>query len=97
MNVIDLLTDVEDAYRTAARELAETDPENSARLTVLADAMNTAWKAVMQQIPQETEIEGGGNSWWFVCPECHGGVIKKQGWCQNCGQRLKWSELNINH
>lgn len=34
------------------------------------------------------EIEGGGNSWWNVCPECHGAVDLSDRFCRHCGLRI---------
>ena len=39
--------------------------------------------------PKPAEIEGGGSTWWHVCPECHGQVDKGDSFCRHCGQALK--------
>ena len=36
------------------------------------------------------EIEGGSYTWFFVCGECRQIVYPEQGFCENCGRRLKW-------
>lgn len=41
------------------------------------------------QEPVEPELEGGGSSWWHVCPECHGTVDKGDHFCRHCGQAFK--------
>ena len=38
--------------------------------------------------PEEIEREGGGSSWWYVCPECHGSVDDRDRFCKHCGQAL---------
>ena len=38
--------------------------------------------------PEEIEREGGGSSWWYVCPECHGSVDDGDRFCKHCGQAL---------
>ena len=38
--------------------------------------------------PQEIDIEGGGTTWWFVCPECHGAIDRRDHYCKNCGQAV---------
>lgn len=43
-----------------------------------------------KQIPKEVEMEGGGSSWWYVCPECHGAINPKDAYCKHCGQAVKW-------
>ena len=35
------------------------------------------------------EIEGGGSSWWYVCPECRGAVDRGDQYCRHCGQAIK--------
>jgi DnaJ-class molecular chaperone len=37
----------------------------------------------------DLEIEGGGSSWWYVCPECHGAVDRGDRWCRHCGQKFR--------
>lgn len=39
--------------------------------------------------PVETEVEGGGSSWWYVCEECHGPVDRSDNYCRHCGRRFK--------
>ena len=36
--------------------------------------------------PVNIEIEGGGNSWWHVCEECHGAVDHSDHFCKHCGR-----------
>ena len=38
--------------------------------------------------PEEIEREGGGSSWWYVCPECHGSVDAGDRFCKHCVQAL---------
>ena len=39
--------------------------------------------------PVETELEGGGSSWFHVCGDCHGVVGDYDRYCRHCGRRLK--------
>lgn len=48
-----------------------------------------AAEALRRNIPQEMEMEGGGSSWWYVCPECHGAIDEKDRFCRHCGQAVK--------
>ena len=41
-----------------------------------------------RMIPKEKEVEGGGTTWWMVCPECHGAVDQLDHFCRHCGQAL---------
>ena len=48
-----------------------------------------AAEALRRNIPQEMEMEGGGSSWWYVCPECQGAIDKQDRFCRHCGQAVK--------
>lgn len=63
---------------------------------MIADAARKAEKELKRSVPMEAEIEGGGYSWWYVCPECHVGIIRDQRFCQSCGQKIQWTELKVN-
>ena len=56
------------------------------------DADAVLGEAIKQLTPEEIEIEGGGSSWWYVCPECHGQVDRQDRFCRHCGQALKNDE-----
>ena len=43
-----------------------------------------------REIAIEPDMEGGGNSWFTVCGECHGIIDPKDKYCRNCGQKVKW-------
>lgn len=38
----------------------------------------------------EVGIDGGGNTWWYVCEECHTIVDIKDSICPTCKRRLIW-------
>ena len=40
--------------------------------------------------PVESEREGGGSSWWYVCGECHGEIGSSDVFCKGCGRKIKW-------
>lgn len=47
-------------------------------------------RAVMDLLtPAEIETEGGGTTWWNVCPECHGAVDSSDHFCRHCGQAVE--------
>jgi len=54
--------------------------------------MEKVTEMFQKEIPQEIEIEGGGNSWWYVCPECHGPVDLSDRFCRHCGQAITKKE-----
>ena len=45
--------------------------------------------------PAEAEREGGGSSWWYVCPACHGTIDEYSAYCKYCGQALKQIRMNL--
>ena len=59
--------------------------ENFARAQICEQAVNE----LSRNIPKEMEIEGGGTTWWYVCPECHGAIDSKDSFCRHCGQAIK--------
>ena len=92
--LINELNDMKLAFMLRARESTGPTPSPVAYGSFLnAETCRKAAEELERCVEREAEVEGGGNSWWFVCPECHGGIIKNQHYCQNCGQKLKWTEL----
>lgn len=54
--------------------------------------MEKVTEMFQKEIPQEIEIEGGGSTWWYVCPECHGAVDPQDHYCRHCGQAITKKE-----
>lgn len=54
-----------------------------------ADLMEKAIKGLRRNIPLGIETEGGGTTWWVVCPECHGAIDNQDHFCRHCGQAVK--------
>ena len=69
-----------------------TGPEPNAicvRAFQLTETCRKAVEELKRNIPQDKEIEGGGLSWWHVCPECHGEIDSQDHFCRYCGQAVK--------
>ena len=49
----------------------------------------TIQELIDRMIPKEKEMEGIGNNWWYVCPECHGAIGGSDSFCRHCGQAIK--------
>ena len=49
---------------------------------------NILGDAIKRLTPIQIETEGGGLTWWNVCPECHGQVDKADHFCRHCGQAV---------
>ena len=56
--------------------------------TPQARAMHGIMKAIDLLTPKQMEIEGGGSTWWDVCPECHGAIDDSDHFCRHCGQAV---------
>lgn len=48
----------------------------------------TIQELIDRMIPKEKEVEGSGNSWWYVCPECHCVIGGGDSFCRHCGQAI---------
>ena len=51
--------------------------------------LTDALALLKEQEPVETELEGGGSTWWHVCGECHGTIGDYDSFCRHCGRRIK--------
>ena len=65
------------------------DPDQSYLFFKESELITKAAEEMKKRIPKEMEIEGGGKTWWYVCPECHGAIDRKDSWCRHCGQAIK--------
>ena len=77
------------SFITGARDLRETDPGISFWMFEISETCRKAAEELEKRIPQEIEIEGGGSTWWHVCPECHGTIDQGDHFCRHCGQAVK--------
>ena len=72
-----------------ATAIRTDEPGSSFFFWKMATLMEKAIEGIRRNIPQEKEMEGGGSSWWYVCPECHGAIDKQDRFCRHCGQAVK--------
>lgn len=87
---IRILKEASETWMEMSRALRETDPAGSFRCFKWSGMMKDAAVALEERIPVETEIEGGGSTWWYVCRECHTAVDHVDRFCRQCGRPLKW-------
>ena len=40
--------------------------------------------------PVHGELEGGGNSWWYVCSDCRTSISSQDRFCRGCGKLINW-------
>ena len=67
----------------------ETNPELSYSFYKHSEECLQAYSTLEAWIPKEMEMEGGGSTWWYVCPECHGAIDQNDHYCRHCGQAIK--------
>lgn len=48
-------------------------------------------KAAERLTPMEPEMEGGNESYFPVCADCHGVIKSRKEYCDKCGRAQKWS------
>ena len=87
--IINELKEMQKAFITRAQEIREKDQRGSYAAFKTAETCRKAAKALEKQIPMTTEIEGGGSTWWYVCPECHGSIDHWDQYCKHCGQAVR--------
>lgn len=56
---------------------------------IILDSIHLLKEYQKKQTPVEMEFEGGGLTWWHVCPECHGICDRSDHFCRHCGQAIK--------
>ena len=86
--VILMLKNLANQCMENARKQREENGQVSFGYFKWAEELRKAAEIMERQIPQEIELEGGGNTWWYVCPECHGAIDNHDRFCRHCGQAL---------
>lgn len=88
--LIQQLEEIQNGFIKMARD--NTGPEPNAicvRAFQISETCRIAAEALQRNIPQDMELEGGGSTWWHVCPECHGAIDSRDRFCRHCGQAVK--------
>ena len=79
----------------ALRALNSKFPKTGQLVEPAIQACSGAVNLLKEQEPKEIELEGGGSSWWYVCPECHGAVDRTDRFCRHCGQAITDNETEV--
>ena len=87
--LIGKLGQMQKGFREMAVAVRDTQPGISYTAFEISETCERAAEALRRNIPQEIEREGGGSSWWHVCPECHGAIDCGDRFCRHCGQAVK--------
>lgn len=77
--------------REAIKELHNIRPRGGIIPQKRAEALDVAIQALEKQIAKKPDFTEGKE--FALCPCCNGnGLADKQKYCDNCGQKLDWSE-----
>ena len=87
--LIEKLKEAVDKSMNIATAIRREAPEQSFFFFQQAELMSKAAEELKRNIPQKTEMEGGGSTWWYVCPECHCAIDRDDHYCKHCGQAVK--------
>ena len=88
--LIDQLKEAEEVHLKVAKDLRETDQKMSFFYYKLSELMKTAAEVLGKQMPVPAEIEGGKDSWFYVCGDCHGQIDPKDKYSRHCGRWITW-------
>ena len=88
-DLIGTLKEMEQAFINMSRHLRDCEPEISFKAFQISEVSAKAAEELKRNIPQKMETEGGGSSWWYVCPECHGAIDGADHYCKHCGQAVE--------
>ena len=87
--IINELKEIQKMFLALAQTTRTKDQKESYANFKRAEACRKAANELQKQIPMTTEIEGGGETWWYVCPECHGSIDHWDHYCKHCGQAVR--------
>ena len=87
--IIKKLEEIQKTFMKLAQDTRTKARKNSFEFFQAAEACRKAVKELERNIPRKNEVEGGGTTWWYVCPECHGAIDRQDHYCKHCGQAVK--------
>ena len=87
--LIGKLEELRDSYEKIAFNLRTSDPKMSYDSFQKGELIRGAVEELKRNVTQKMEMEGGGSTWWYVCPECHGAINSFDSFCSHCGQAVK--------
>ncbi len=74
-----------------AKVILDCEYEHHGECSIFGEALQIASNALEKQMPKKPNFTEDKE--FALCPCCNGnGLADKQKYCDNCGQRLDWSE-----
>ena len=77
-------------FKNMAIAVREEDPALSYSYFVHSEVCKETAEAMERLEPKESQPEGGGRSWFYVCGECHGQIDPRDKFCRWCGHPIRW-------
>lgn len=87
--LIEGLQEIQKGFLQLAQAERVKSPDRSYQNFVRAETCRKAVRELERNIPRKNEVEGGGPTWWYVCPECHGAIDRQDHYCKHCGQAVE--------
>lgn len=75
-----------------AKIILEAEIVHHAECSIFAEALGMAIKALEKQIPKKPLQKSYMVKGAVVCPICEFVVLKADGYCSHCGQKLDWGD-----
>ena len=88
--IIEGLQEIQKGFLQLAKDERTKSPERSYQNFMRAEACRKAIRELERIKPEKPEVEGGGYSWFYVCPECRKITTQGEKFCQECGKALIW-------
>lgn len=74
-----------------AKTILETEIVHHPECSIFSEALSISIQALEKQIPKRPDFTEDKE--FALCPCCNGkGLSDKQNYCDNCGQKLDWSD-----
>ena len=83
------LEEIQKGFLAMAQGDREKRPRQSYQEFMLAETCRKAIRELDKRNPKQMELEGGGSTWWYVCPECRRAIDENDKFCRECGQAVK--------
>ena len=80
----------EKVIRRIEKQIEHCKEVDSDWISLTVETGKRILELIAEKEPAESEIEGGGSTWWYVCGECHSAIDMKDRYCKHCGRPVRW-------